>query len=753
MARVSAAAADQNTEPAVEKEHQVLYRKFRPRQFADVVGQDHIIKPLQGMVANRKVGHAFLFVGPRGCGKTTTARLLAMAMNCPNAAENGEPCGECGTCKGIINGSGAIGLHELDAASKRGVADMNSLIDTMGMGSVARKKVYIIDECHMLTNEASNALLKTLEEPPADTLIILCTTEAQKVLPTIKSRAVTYNFKTVNAELMTSLVNEIVEATGMEIDDAGIAEVVRRGNGSPRDTLTALEGFGGEADAATSDFVPKIAGAVADRDATDLVVAIAESINAGIGIPDLTRSLLEHWRNCLLFLQAPSALSISDDALRQVSTDAKLLKTNKVIRLLNVTSEALSKMNSSSDTRLLLETTLLQVALPETAETIDGIYDYLDDIMAEVKRLGKSIKNGVSVQKPSEWPPVADDEVDSPVVAKAPAVAQVEEEPSPAKDEASHDDDVEDEPASNEVESGDQDADETDGDTDDPEGDSEDQGQQDDPESDTDVDDEQPEEDDSAESAYESYDDASGDDEQSDQDSDERDDDHEEGSDLDNEDAEVEAPVRNISALFGDDDDDESDSNDDHDEPAESDRQRESRLRRERGDKASPVADVVPGDFHNDDDPNCDCTRCQDEIAEHEQRAIREERERKEQEAAAAAEAKKPVKLHLVKDDEDEPNAVSESKPARSKKKKLERVWSEDECPSAGDLVDIIQHDIVDKQTGLYLQPEFIKESLRGDVLVITVKPKSRRVPTDDVIDTVRAAAVNLWVSDIEFVV
>jgi DNA polymerase III gamma/tau subunit len=550
---------------------------------------------------------------------------------------------------------------------------------------------------------------------------------------------VTYNFKTVSAELMTSLVREIVDAAGIEIDAAGIAEVVRRGNGSPRDTLTALEGFGGDTEAATSDFVPKIAAAVADRDATAIVVTIAETINAGIGIPDFSRSLLEHWRNCLLSLQAPAALNLTGAALRQVESDAKALKTNKVMRLLNVTSEALSKMNSSTDTRLLLETTLLQVSLPETADTLDGIYDYLDDIMAAVKRLSKEVRNGVAVQQPSEWPPVSGDA--SPVAEEAHVEPETKPDVEPVEDDtdADHSESNDsDEPSAEEVSSDDSSADEDDAPDVNESGD----------DSDSSADDE------SDESDYESYDD---DEEASALDSDDNDDNDDPQAEAEQE--QDEPPVRDISQLFGDDDDDEVVDNDEPVIPVESDRdrkrreRREAREREERGEAEPEAADgpapetspVVPGDFHNDDDPNCDCTRCQDEVAEYEQRALKEVREREKREAE---EKQSQPKLRLV------PNEEPKVKPARgTKKKKTDRVWTQDECASAGELVDIIQHEIVDKQTGAYLQPEFVKESLRGDVLVLTVKPNSRRVPTDEVIEMIRSTVDNLWVSDIEIVV
>ena len=540
MAKTSTATVETTLNPEFEKEHQVLYRKFRPRQFADVVGQDHIIKPLQSKVAERKVGHAYLFVGPRGCGKTTTARLLAAASNCPNVSLAGEPCGNCATCNGIISGSGAIGLHELDAASNRGVADMLDLISTMGQGSVARKKVYIIDEAHMLTKEASNALLKTLEEPPADTLIILATTEANKVLPTIQSRAVRYNFKLIDPDTMTKLIKEVVEAIGMDIDEDGISEVVRRGHGSPRDTLTALEGYGGEAagDDVTS-FIPNIAAALVEKNSADLIISIAEAINGGVDVQDLTRSLLAHWRNCLLALEAPTALDISSKEISALAKQAKALKPNRVVRLLNVTSEALGKMAASGDERLLLETTLVQVALPSASDSLDGIYEMLEDMqdtLDDILKKGVPVSSSAASSGGVDWPPLEEERVVVPKAAakavepKPEPVKVVEEPVEPALDEPNEEkpeeavskesaENVEDPTSSFEPDPVDDDGDD-------------DYSQLDDD--------------------ADSDDDESGNDSDGDGDYDDYDDDPDNGSDDDEENSDDEEPLNDISALLGD---------------------------------------------------------------------------------------------------------------------------------------------------------------------------------------------------------
>lgn len=673
MAKTSAATVDS---PEFEKEHQVLYRKFRPRQFADVVGQDHIIKPLQSKVAEHKVGHAYLFVGPRGCGKTTTARLLAAASNCPNVSAAGEPCGECATCNGIINGSGAIGLHELDAASNRGVGDMLSLIETMGQGSVARKKVYIIDEAHMLTKEASNALLKTLEEPPADTLIILATTEANKVLPTIQSRAVRYNFKLIDPVVMTGLIKEVVKATGIEIDEAGIAEVVRRGHGSPRDTLTALEGYGGEeAGDDVISFVPGIASALVNKDSADLIISIAEAINAGVDVPDLTRSLLAHWRNCLLALEAPSALDMTDKEVAVLAKQAKALKPNRVVRLLNVTSEALGKMATSGDERLLLETTLLQIALPSASDSIDGIYEILEemqDTLDDIRKKGVPTSSVVASAGAADWPPIEEEE---PLVAK-PVVKAVEAKPEPVEV-------VEEEPVAEEVTSDNEDE--------------EDSRDHSDEETDSSSASDEPDPADEDEDDYSQLDDSKSDDDEDDETS------SSDYDDFDDDKTEEDEQVNDISDLLGDPIEEDGDENSEDDGPVH-----------------NHDADDESG-FLECSHPDCV-----------------EKNERLEKGSKAALKDQKSRKA----DKEDH-------------KDEVRMFFDEDNAPTAADLVERIQHDIVDRKFSRYLQDTVMEAELEDDknktYLVLTLKKNSSRVPTKEAVDAIIASAKYLWVDGVDY--
>ena len=697
MAKASVATVDSPRGAEIEKEHQVLYRKFRPRQFADVVGQDHIIKPLQGKVAENKVGHAFLFVGPRGCGKTTTARLLAAASNCPNVSATGEPCGECATCKGIISGSGAIGLHELDAASNRGVGDMLDLINTMGQGSVARKKVYIIDECHMLTKEASNALLKTLEEPPADTLIILATTEANKVLDTIQSRAVRYNFKLIDPETMTGLIKEVVAATGMEIDEDGIAEVIRRGHGSPRDTLTALEGYGGEeAGDDVRSFIPNIAAALADRSSSDLIISIAEAIGAGVDVPDLTRSLLEHWRNCLLALEAPKALNLDPKTVASLAKQAKDMKPNRLVRLLNVTAEALGKMGSSGDSRLLLETTLLQISQPSASDSLDGLYDRFDDVQDAMDDMIKMIKKIGVAPAGNDWPPAEKKES-----APAPAVRREEvireEEPvieDDKEEELPHDEPVEEEdaPDADDADRADEASEES------ADAEYSDYDQSDDDESDSDSENDG----DNGGQDYDQWEDElsskGSDDDESDNQGHEED-----GDEVDDE------PVRDISELIAD----KGESESDDDEP----RRR--------------VVDDEDGPKHNHDEAetsgflDCPHTECVAKLAK------------------------------VQKESADLPRKQKDKAPAKEEKKS-KKFYEEDDYPTAHDLVDVIQYELIEKKFARYLQDSVLEADIEEEkgkaYLVLRLRKDSRRVPTDDAIDAIIACGENLWVDEIEYI-
>ena len=260
--------------------YQSLYRRFRPSTFAEVKGQDHVVLALRNAVRDGRVAHAYLFSGPRGTGKTSTARILAKALNCTDLHE-GEPCGQCSSCTEIAKGT-SLDVHELDAASNNGVDAMRDLVSRAALGTPGRWKVYIVDEVHMLSTAASNALLKTLEEPPAHVIFVLATTDPQKVLPTIRSRTQHYEFRLLGADTLGELLKQVRRDAHLEVPDEALDVAVRRGRGSARDALSVLD------QAAASDTVEddlpeldEIVEALAERDAGRALVAVATSPRPG----------------------------------------------------------------------------------------------------------------------------------------------------------------------------------------------------------------------------------------------------------------------------------------------------------------------------------------------------------------------------------------------------------------------------------------------------------------------------------------
>src|SRR6478672_128018 len=219
--------------------HQSLYRRYRPRRFSEVKGQDHVVRALRNAVINQREGHAYLFSGPRGTGKTTSARILAKVLNCERPVD-GEPCCECASCLAVEAGT-SFDVHELDAASNNGVDAMRDLIERTMLGTPGRRRVYILDEVHMLSKAAEAALLKTLEEPPEHVVFVLATTDPQRVSPTIRSRTQHLQFHLLPSDELEAHVRWVIEDAGLDVSDEAIEVVVRQGAGSARDVLSALD--------------------------------------------------------------------------------------------------------------------------------------------------------------------------------------------------------------------------------------------------------------------------------------------------------------------------------------------------------------------------------------------------------------------------------------------------------------------------------------------------------------------------------
>jgi DNA polymerase III subunit gamma/tau len=344
--------------------YQALYRRFRPQRFSDVVGQEHVTRALRAAVRDGKVAHAYLFSGPRGTGKTSTARILAMGLNCEHP-EDGEPDGTCASCVAIRQGS-SMDVQELDSATNRGIDEMRDLLSRVALGTPGRWKVYIIDEVHQMTSAASSALLKTLEEPPGHVVFVLATTDPQKVLPTIRSRTQHFEFRLLGPDVLTTLLEEVNDRAALGLPHEAIDMVVRRGHGSARDALSALDqvaAAGGAEDEAA--VVVDLVDAIADQDPGRALVQVADASKAGVDPRRLGTDLLEYLRNGFLATRARSLVMLPDDAAAEAEAQARRMGPATLVRAMETVGQALIDMREAADPRTTLEVALVRLADPE----------------------------------------------------------------------------------------------------------------------------------------------------------------------------------------------------------------------------------------------------------------------------------------------------------------------------------------------------------------------------------------------------
>src|ERR1039458_8907175 len=266
---------------AVAEQFQSLYRRYRPQRFSEIRGQGHVVLGLRNAVRDERVAHAYLFSGPRGTGKTSTARILAKALNCASPAD-GEPCGVCDSCVDIVRGA-SLDVHELDAASNNGVEAMRDLVARASLATPGKWKVYIVDEVHMLSTAASNALLRTLEEPPDHVVFVLATTDPQKVLPTIRSRTQHFEFHLLSDEVLAGLVGDVATSAALDLPDGALVQAVRRGRGSARDALSILDqvAASGIADVDADDWLTAVIAALDSYDQSGVLLAVESAVRGG----------------------------------------------------------------------------------------------------------------------------------------------------------------------------------------------------------------------------------------------------------------------------------------------------------------------------------------------------------------------------------------------------------------------------------------------------------------------------------------
>ena len=372
--------------------YQTLYRKWRPRTFDEVVGQSHITSTLKNEIISGKTAHAYVFTGTRGTGKTSTAKILSRALNCENP-KDGNPCNECASCTGIFDES-VLDVVEMDAASNNGVENIREIIDQVRYSTASsRYKVYIIDEVHMLSTGAFNALLKTLEEPPAHVVFILATTEIHKVPATILSRCQRFDFKNISSLDIASAVANILKAEGVTIDNDAVEYIAYLGNGSMRDALSITEQcLAYKSNDITYADVTEILGTLDDGflysaaeyialgNIKDLLVLFNDSINSGKNPDSFAEGMLKTLRDILYYLIIPGGCDFTTKKQAMVERVSKHYNKSKLVRCIDILAAALRDIKLTSNTRVLVETTFIRMASPEYEQDITSLLDRISSL-------------------------------------------------------------------------------------------------------------------------------------------------------------------------------------------------------------------------------------------------------------------------------------------------------------------------------------------------------------------------------------
>ncbi len=349
-----------------------LYRRFRPGRFAELRGQEHVVRALQGAVRADRVVHAYLFSGPRGTGKTTTARILAKALNCENPVD-GDACGVCASCVSITRGT-SLDVVELDAASNNGVDDVREITAGAWHGTPGRWKVYIVDEVHQLSKSAAAALLKTLEEPPHHVVFVLATTDPHKVLPTIRSRTQHLEFRLISGETLHGLLRDVRDAAHLGVDEATLESAVRLGRGSARDALSALDQLvatGGATESRPS--LDDLEDSLADGDATRCLVALSRLTADGWDPEQLGEELAAEARQAFLLQIAPEVADVVDVERARLSAWGARLGLARTVRVLETLGRALRDTRSAPDKGVVLEVALVRLVRPDLDATIESL--------------------------------------------------------------------------------------------------------------------------------------------------------------------------------------------------------------------------------------------------------------------------------------------------------------------------------------------------------------------------------------------
>ena len=371
-------------------EYQALYRRYRPQTFDDVVGQGHVTATLAREVAESRVAHAYLFAGPRGTGKTTTARILAKALNCQNRNPDGSPCNECDSCVAITDGS-SLDVMELDAASHNSVEDIRDIrvsVTTVA-SQVGSRRVFILDEAHMLSKAAGNALLKTLEEPPEHVHFVLATTEPYKLLDTIRSRSQRFDFHPIPIEALAAHLGRIADLEGYKTDPSALVAVGRHAGGSARDSLSLLEQIAALGDGrvdlggvrralglADSEAYSRLAEAISAQDATSALQLIAELAADGVDLRRFVAEGVAFFRGVFLAHYAPNLAEVADeptDVLESWKTTAANLPASDVLRAVDILGEALIRLREGREERLMAELAIIKLTRPEVTSDPDAL--------------------------------------------------------------------------------------------------------------------------------------------------------------------------------------------------------------------------------------------------------------------------------------------------------------------------------------------------------------------------------------------